>query len=92
MVESQHPLSVRQQLAEQAQRLAPLAGLPGPGSDVAAGCERLGIVAPQHPLLVGQQLPEQTQRLARIACLAGPMRDAARVISASGWSRPSTRS
>ena len=49
----------------------------GPARDVAAGVERVGVVAAQHPLQVRQQLAEQPQRLARIARLAGPECDPA---------------
>ena len=68
---AEHPRLVGQQLPEQPQRLARLAGLPGPGGDVVAGCERVGMVRAEHPRLVGQQLLEQPQRLAIVAALTG---------------------
>ena len=49
----------------------------GAARDVAAGPERVGVIAAQHPLLVRQQLGEQPQRLPRIARAAGPIRDPA---------------
>ena len=43
---------------------------PGPGGDVAAGGQGVGMVRAQDPLLVGQQLLEQPQRLRRMPALA----------------------
>ena len=53
-----------------ASRASPVS--PGPGGDVVAGSERVGMVGAEHALLVGQQLLEQPQRLARLAGLPGP--------------------
>ena len=49
--------------------------LAGPARDVAAGGERVGVVAAQHPLWSGSSAGGQPQRLTRVARLAGPARD-----------------
>ena len=75
MIGAEHALLVGQQRLEQSQRLARVAALAGPGSDVAAGRERVRVIGAEHALLVGQQRLEQSQRLARVAALAGPGSD-----------------
>ena len=75
MVAAQHPLPVRQQGLEQSQRLLRVARLAGPGREVAADGEGVGVVAAPHPFLVRQQGLEQPQCLLRVARLAGPGRD-----------------
>ena len=61
--------------AAKSRSAARVAHLGGPGRDVVAGPERLGVVAAQHPLLVRQQCGEELQRPARVAGLGGPVRD-----------------
>ena len=77
MVAAQHPLQVRQQLGEQPQRLTRIPRLAGPGGDVVASVERVGVVAAQHPLPVRHQLSQQPQRRTRVPHTAGPERDVA---------------
>ena len=75
MIGAEHALPVGQQRLEQSQRLARVAALAGPESDVVAGRERVRVIGAEHALLVGQQRLEQSQRLARVAALAGPGSD-----------------
>src|SRR6266568_1153189 len=44
----------------------------GPGRDVAAGGQGVGVAGAADPYHVGQQLSEQAQRLGRVPALAGP--------------------
>ena len=54
------------------------AHLSGPGGDVVAGGQGVGVVGAEDPLLVGQQLPGQAQRLPRIPA---PARGSARSVA-----------
>ena len=90
MVGAEDALLVGQQLLEQAQGLAGIPAVAGPGSDVVPGGERVGVVGAEDALLVGQQLLEQAQGLAGIPAVAGILGDVVpggervRVVGAEG--------
>jgi hypothetical protein len=71
MVGAEHPLACSKHLPEQPQRLVGVAGPPGPGGDLVAGGEGVGVVGAKHPLPDDQHLPEQPQRLAGVTGLPG---------------------
>ena len=75
MVDAEDPRQVGQQLGGQSQRPGRITGPPGPGRDVAAGDQRVGVVDAEDPRQVGQQLGGQLQRPGRITGLPGPGRD-----------------
>src|ERR1035438_8306782 len=63
MLWTQHPELIRQQLAEEAQRLGGIPRLPRPVRQVATRSQRGRMLWTQHPELFRQQLAEEAQRL-----------------------------
>src|SRR4051794_32613395 len=77
MIGTEHALLIGQQRLEKPQRLARLAALSRPDSDVIAGRERGRMIGTEHARSIGQQRLEKPQRLARLAALSRPGSDVA---------------
>ena len=72
MIRPEDALLVGEELLEQPQGLAGVAGPFGPGGNVVPGRERILVIRPEDALPVGDELLAQPQGLAGVAGLSGP--------------------
>ena len=93
MVGAEDPLSVGEQPGEQLDGLLdPVPACPGPGGEVVAGGQGVGVVGAEDPLLVGEQPGERSIGLVdRVPASPGQAARLLRVARVSGWSGPRTR-
>jgi len=61
VIGAQDALPVREQLLQEAQGFLPVPRLSGPGGDIVAGGERVGVIGTQDALPVREQLLREAQ-------------------------------